>query len=295
VFSNYEASLQCDLELPADEGLVVSVREYVRRLYADTEVCLELTDELLQELTNPRYRIGDEDATRPSSADDPSSETQDVDDLGSDEDIAHRSAFGKSKEPRPRDPAPQSTRRSRRNREGPGERGPAKPRTPPLGEGGPEATLDRRWFKKMSYSDAQQRRTPNSNVKGIVTLGQARHPIDPTTYFRSDFFAALAWSTMQVPKGVKESADVIVEVVVAGVSYGNQLVSIDHQPSRISDQSNVPTWLHWEGFGSYLRTHNHVGDFVSLERFDDSSFRIVIDPKPSGPFVGAESTVTTTP
>jgi len=139
----------------------------------------------------------------------------------------------------------------------------------------------------MSHSDAQQPKTARSNIKGIVTLGSDRgkHQINPANYFRDVFFNNLAWSSAPVAKGVKETANFDAELVVSGATMGTYNLTVDHQTSRASGQYNVPTWLHWEDFGQYLRSHDHVDDYVTIERLVNGTFRIVIDSAPAGPFV----------
>lgn len=300
VYFNYEAAIECVLDLPADDQLLSSVRSYVERLYADTAVCHELTDALYQELiSEPGYRVGDEDAGKPHPKVRAPDAPEDVDSPTDGEAASQASAFGKSAQPKRPDPLPTK-------------KAPAQPAThgaDHAGEGadqgaegdGPGTLLGhpppggpttvnvqavvKRWFKKMSHSDAQQPKTSTANVKGCLTLGKARHPIDPKSHFRSTFFSNLKWSALSGAKGVKETADVTAEVIVDGVAMGPKVLTVDHQTSRISNQGNVPTWLHWKDFGQYLRSHNHVDDFVSLERLADGTFRVIIDTNPSGPFV----------
>lgn len=303
VFYNYEAALECVLSLPADQALVDEVRTYIDRLYADGDVCKQLDDALLEELvSNPRYRVRDEDASKtaggPGAGDDLPPE--DVDLEPDDPEPAPGSIFGKSAEPKRADPMPVKAAAKKatavKNAGGmakapapPKKAGPAKAaaKKAPLAGAGVGAVTRKRWFKKMSHSDAQQPKTTKSNIKGIVTLGsdRGRHPINPATYFRDVFFSNLTWTSTPVPKGVKESASFDAEIVVNGSVVGTYTLTVDHQTSRISGQSNVPTWLHWEDFGQYLRAHNHVDDYVTMERRSDGSFRIVIDSAATGPFL----------
>lgn len=164
----------------------------------------------------------------------------------------------------------------------------ASKKTARVGAGG-GGVVRKRWFKKMSHSDAQQKKTPRSNIKGIVTLGneRRRHPLDPKTYFRDVFFDNVTWTGTRVPKGVKEGADFDAEVIVHGMSMGARRFTVDHQTSRISNQNNVPTWLHWNDLGQYLRSNDHVGEYVSVERLANGTFRVVIDSDPTGPFLDA--------
>ena len=64
-YRNYEAGIECTLDLPNDNSLLISVQQYVMRLYEDTGVCKALKKELFGELlANPRYKVGDEEEAR---------------------------------------------------------------------------------------------------------------------------------------------------------------------------------------------------------------------------------------
>lgn len=179
VYYNYEAALECVLQLPADDAVFAGVRGFIDRLYADSGVCLELTDDLFGELiTNSRYRVRDEDVRGPSSSegtDGEAPEDVDVDASGEDPVGQAPSAFGKSAEKKRTDPAPFRAGRKRNalpkkavKKGAPAER----PKSPSPGGGGgaapgASASVVARWFKKMSYSDAQQPRTPTSGASRI--------------------------------------------------------------------------------------------------------------------------------
>ncbi len=280
VFYNYEAALECVLSLPDDQGLVDAVRAYIDRLYADGDICKELDDDLLAELiTNPRYQVRDEDTKAATTQIADNDAPEDVDFEPGDPEPAGASIFGKSGEPKRPDLLPAKAAAKKAS--------PSGKKAAPAGSGGGGA-VRKRWFKKMSHSDAQQPKTAKSNIKGIVTLGSdhGRHPIDPASYFRDVFFDNLTWTSTPVPKGVKESVSLDVEIMVNGSSVGTYNVTVDHQTSRISGQHNVPTWLHWgEDFGQYLRAHNHVDDYVTIERRADGTFRVTIDAAATGQFL----------
>lgn len=69
LFSNYEASLECELDFGVDEDekLLAQVRNWFDTLRSDNNACKLLDEQLLQVLLQGRsyYRIGNED--RPSS------------------------------------------------------------------------------------------------------------------------------------------------------------------------------------------------------------------------------------
>ena len=61
-YFNYEAGIELTLQRPADDELLTSFRDFVDKLRSDTAMCQVLTAEVLAELiSNPRYRIADED------------------------------------------------------------------------------------------------------------------------------------------------------------------------------------------------------------------------------------------
>ena len=286
VYYNYETALECTLTWPADEPLKTSVSRYVTRLLTDAAICLELTDERLDELTNsPQYRIGNEDSEyRPRIPLDDASVPEDLDnpsDVGG-------PLFGLSTQNKRKDPArAASSAGSSRAPEATRETTTPPPAAP---SSGPDSSVViQRWYKEMSHSDAQQPKTPGSNVKGILTLSQARHPITPASWFRSGFFGSLQWISTAVPQGARETATLTAEVFVDESLRGTYRMEVDYQESRTSDQANVPTWLHWNEFGSYLRENDHVGDFVTLERLSDGHFRVTISESPVGPFIDYNS------
>ncbi len=143
----------------------------------------------------------------------------------------------------------------------------------------------KRWTKELTHSDAQQKNAAATKVTGNLKLTEAGHPINHTTYFRNDFFGSLAWSGQVKTKGTLESATVEVELIVNGVSQGVYEMVVDHADFRISDQSNVPTWLKWRSASAYMKSHDHVGDWVSLERMTDATYRLQIAPAATGPFI----------
>ena len=294
VFYNYEAGLECILTLPKDQALLDAVRAYIARLYADKDVCKALDDALLTELlSKPRYRVADEDATKAPSSNVPDEDEppEDVDVSSGVVEAAQGSIFGRSTEAKRPDPMPSKAapkKAAAGSKKPPTKAVTAAPKKAAAKKAAAAGGIVRkRWFKKMSHSDAQQPKTSASNIKGIVTLGndRGRFPINAANYFRDVFFDNLAWTGIPVPRGVKESAQFDADLIVNGSSIGAYTLTVDHQTSRISGQHNVPTWLHWEDFGQYLRSHNHIDDYVSIERLADGAFRIVIESGPTGPFI----------
>jgi HKD family nuclease len=318
VYSNYEAAVVLDLDLEdvADAAVLDEIEAYFDALRDDDETCKPLDDELLEALlTDPRYVIADEAQAKA----DPSSEAQA--DTAAPTTTAGQPAqepageplFGKSEISSRKDPG-----RAKFEDDGtmvpttgaaqavPGTAQPGPPpvappppppasaaqpaaagaQPPPPADGAPGApAVVKRWTKELTHSDAQQKKTAATKVTGNLKLTEAGHPIIHTTYFRNEFFGPLAWSGQEKPNGVLETATVTVELIVNGVSQGTFDMVVDHADYRISDQSNVPTWLKWKTASAYMKTHDHVGDWVSLERLSDGTYRVQIAPAATGPFV----------
>jgi hypothetical protein len=289
VFFNYEAALECVLSLPADQGLIDAVRAYVDRLYADGDVCKELDDDLLAELiNNPRYRVRDEDASKTAGGqaageDEP---PEDVDLKPDDAEPAPGSIFGKSAEPKRADPMPAKAA----TKKAAAAMAPAAKKAVPVKvaakkagvPGAPIAGVAKRWFKKLSASDARHPPSAKSHVTGVLRLVQAGHQINQTNYFRADFFANRPWTGAPRARGLFEETTVPFHVVVNGVDHGIRTLRVDHAPWREAGQGNHTTVLHWDDVAVILDTTDHTGDYVILERLTDGSFRLEITPTDPG-------------
>lgn len=277
LFYNQEAGLE--VECSSVNPLADALRSYIDRLIADSEVCLTLDDELLQRLVaDPHYGLLDEDAEGAAwFGDGPAAGGA----AAEHERRSRESVFGRSREARRRDPAPSS------RAERPTPRPSVDGDSAPMDEPGPVQTprVVRRWYKKLTASDAQQPLTARSNPKGHMTLGRGRRAIASTSYFRDEFFRDLSWRSTDTDRGTRQAADIEATVIVRGENLGRFTFSIDYQESRIAGQGNVPTWLHWRDFNPYLRGHNHVGDTATLERLSDGSLVVTIDLEPTGPVV----------
>lgn len=293
LYWNHEAAveLQLDLTTDGDQGFLAELALYFERLLGDSEVCLPLTDDLLERLlAERRFGIGPERrSSRPEEGEGPEDDDSAVGDEPSQERL-----FGRSRYARRRDPRRRARTTDRRPRQTPQSRTPAPGSAPAARSGdtattGAAPTVVKRWTKTMSASDAQQKSTPRTQVTGNIKLTEAGHDFDWTTYFRDTFFADLDWHSTEKPRGTLETADVDVEVFVDGVSVGTYEMVVDHAAYRrlagTRDQSNVPTWLKWRAFGAYLREHSLAGRVASLERMADGSFRLHIQDGPTGPFL----------
>jgi hypothetical protein len=302
VYFNYEAAIQFVLELPEDEALLLAVRDFIDRLYADSDVCLELTDQLMAELvSNPRYRVGDEDAGKPkrvAGEDAPEDVDSTAEEDGSP--VPGASVFGRSGQPKRPDPAPSPAKAPgaaktaltksavpaaepilRGHGDGAGA-GPATapgplPTVPPSGQ-----IVVKRWFKKLSPSDARHPPSAASHVTGVLRLVQADHPIDQTHYFRDDFFAPLPWTGTQRPRGLFEETSVPFRVVVNGIDHGIRQLRVDHAPWREAGQGNHTTVLHWDDVAPVLDAANYTDHYVILERLANGDFHLEITPADPG-------------
>lgn len=290
VFYNYEAAIECVLSLPADQAIVDEVRAYIGRLYADADVCKQLDDTLLAELvSNPRYRVRDEDASKTAAgrADGDDEELpEDVDLEPDDPEPAPGSIFGKSAESKRADPVPAKA----------GAKKAAAVKKVPAtkaalanaaakkagGPGLPAAGVAKRWFKKLSASDARHPPSATSHVTGVLRLVQAGHLINQTSYFRADFFANRPWTGTPRPRGLFEETTVPFHVVVNGVDHGVHMLRVDHAPWREAGQGNHTTVLHWDDVAAILDATDYTGHYVVLERLTDGSFRLEITPTDPG-------------
>jgi len=293
LYWNHEAAVELQLDLTADNdrGFLGQLELYFDRLIGDSEVCLPLTDDLLERLlAERRFGIGPEH--RPSGLDEGEGPEDDESAVG--DEPSQERIFGRSCYARRRDPRRRARTIDRQPRQTPPSGAPAPRPGPAAGRGrtaatGAAPTVVKRWTKTLSASDAQQKSTSRTQVTGNIKLTEAGHDFDWTTYFHDTFFADLDWQSTEKPRGTLETADVDVEVFIDGVSVGTYEMVVDHAAYRrlagTRDQSNVPTWLKWRAFGAYLREHPLAGRVASLERMSDGSFRLHIQDGPTGPFL----------
>jgi hypothetical protein len=246
-------------------------------LYDDESVCLDLTDELLTTLIrNPEYRVGNEDQSRRVNLAGTNESVDSTVDVENESEL-FESVFGSSAEQkRPALPVPNPSAQIAPP--------PPPASTPPSqSTAGPSPSpVVKRWFKKMSASDAQHPPTPGSNVTGVLRLVQARLPINQTTYFRQDFFGSLNWVPQPRANGVLERVSVDFDVTINGQSYGSYVLRIDDDQSREAGQGNYTSALHWDDLGGCLAGANLAGHFVILERLLNGAFRLIITPLDPG-------------
>lgn len=283
--NNFEAGTlgRLDLSDPADSTYHQSVKDYVDALIADTSVCRLIDAALLQSLiANNRYRLIDD--TQPvRTGDDPDEPSGGAVTLDPE-------LFGNSS----------NTLRTVSSSGPTGAAGGGAGTTSPTGGGSSStappaagvapvasgAHVTRRWFKKLGSIDAQQGTSPNWNPSNTMTLVDGGHPIDRTTYFRQQFFGGASWVNASTASGKpRESATVDMEVFVGGSSIGLHQFEVRHTPDYDAGQSNRVTELQWGTLKTHMRSSDHTGDTVTLEKLSDGSFRLHLAPTESGPFI----------
>lgn len=276
LFWNYELAshISLDLDIEEDNRLYNELDQWFSALVSESSICKRLDDSLLESLIQAdEFQIQDED--HPVTL----SKRDILHDKGTADDRNQRNPiFGNSSTKKRLDPY-QSTK-STSAIKGPGVID-ARSEKP----SGDSITVLHRWFKKLSYSDAQQPKTQRSNITGNLKLGMARHAIDHKVYFRDEFFGDAQWESTPQSRGVQERATISFHVTIGDTSHGIQELTVDHASYRVAGQSNVPTWLHWNSYmGRYLRTHSHVGEFITIEVLSDGTYRLTIKPAPIGSF-----------
>ena len=151
-------------------------------------------------------------------------------------------------------------------------------------ESRPGMTVIRRYFKRMKNSDAQQPPGANSRATGNLRLSEEDFPINNETYFVEEFFGGLDWRPNARKPNAMEEVWVPMQTVIDGDYLGAVNLRISHQPSRVSNQGNVPTVLHWGDLGARMRANNYVDQYVTLERGEEDNFALTISREPPGDF-----------
>ncbi len=272
LFSNYEATLLCQLDLtnPEDNLLFDQVVRWFDTMYKDSNVCKLLDDSLYDALCNdPRYKIGDEDQTKLERV-----SREDYDGIITD--TPESKLFGKSSVPKKSaPPRPTAKRTSASNRK-------VRVTTPiiPASQGTTAKSTARsgvlHWTKPLSASDAQSIKG-SSKRTGNLRLSNGASHVDRKTFFRQKLFGDANWITNPTKQGL-EKTTITFEVIINGVNQGQLSLDIDHADYRISgDNENVPTWLHWGNkLTPILLSTNYTGAWVVIERFSDDTYRLEI-------------------
>ncbi len=275
VFFNYELGLDCELVFPNDRALFDQVTSYIARLYSEAALCKELTEEVLTELvTNPLYKVGDEDSRRSASSSGPEEVDDDIDTVGAPNPPGSRpSLFSLTAERRKADPAPPgrtTTQRSPR----PSTSTPAGRPPRPVSE--PQEIV-KRWYRHLDSSNAQRPTRDNTNPTGALRLTKNRVlPLDVTTYFRNDLFGKLLWAGEEGPKGLVEHAIGTFSVTIDGADVGVHNLRIDNAAYKESRQHNFTATLHWDSLAPVLRQNDYTDWFVVIELLADGTYRLEI-------------------
>lgn len=270
VFYNYEGALQVlvDLAVGKEKQVVEQIVEYMGRLYGDTGVCKKLDADVLKELVaDPRYRIRDERLRRRAPTGTPADDVDTRLDLDQVTPLFESSAEAKKSVPA----------------SGGSASVPSPVATPPIPSSGgvssSTSAVTRRWYRRMSPSDAQHPPGADTAVTGNLKLNRAGHPIDQTTYFRNDFFGGFTWTSEATPRGPKETTIVPFSTVISGNDLGSFDLTIDHKETREAGQGNVTTWLHWGSLSPVMRATDYTDSYLVLERLADDSFHLEITPQ----------------
>jgi hypothetical protein len=288
--ANYEAALDVELDftLEADRDLRDEVHAYVTRLVDDGGVTLALDEALLDGLAGARkYRIQDEDAAAPER------EPDEATGEGTEEEAGDTDFFGTSGERKrgyPARPAGAAGGRGRGGRRPGGAGGQRGGTAPPTGGGttapATGATLARRWFKTLPNADAQHPARATTKVTGALRLTKAKHPINVRMYFRDSFFGGLPWAADTRPlRAGGEAVEVDFTVSLPGQPDMKARLLVAHDTRREAGQRNFSTSIHWGDLMPDMRATDYTGYVVTLERYGDDSFRLVIAPAETGPFV----------
>lgn len=301
LFFNDEASLEAVFSLPAEtnEPALIDAQAFIARLLADNEVCLRLTNEVIEKLVvDPHYRVSRTERRTKPTIDAPLPEGADADDVDEgapmSEDSETEPLFGTSQRAKPSMPSLSPEARAElADLEGE-EPGASAESTSPAPQAAPPpeppmptpaslpvptapAGAEKTWRKRLPASDAQHQQ---GNITGNVRLTQASEfngPIPFLIYFRYDFFGTEAWRPdRDRNNNVIQVASVPFDVVIVGVSHGTVELDVDHAPHRESEQHNHATVLHWGPLAPLMRETDYTNRILELARLSDGSYRLKI-------------------
>lgn len=281
LYFNYEAAITCrlDLSMEEDRRLAVTVNAFLDRLIADESVCKKLNSALLDSLiADPVYQIGDEDRGRrsPAPTEEEEGAPEDTDSI-TEEETEGAPVFGRSSQPKRTGLSIALPFRSpEQGPKAPIHRPEPRPSAAASGRAREPSDVVKRWFKKMSASDAQHPPQPTSAVTGNLRLSKAGHPIDHKTYFRQIFFGAADWLNADPGDPTYERCAVDFDVSIRDEHIGLISFRVDYTPRRVANQNNVPTVLKWGDLGSKMRAEDHRGEYVVLEMLANRSYRMSI-------------------
>jgi len=153
---------------------------------------------------------------------------------------------------------------------------------PPTDRPRDDEPVVKRWFKRMSPTDAQRPPGSGSNPTGNLHLVQARLTIDHTTYFRQIFFGSLPWRSRTGSKGPIDETNVPFRVIINNVDQGIHDLRVQDKPSGEAGQGNYTSGLHWGPLTPILAASDYSGHYVVLEKLANGSYRLVITPENPG-------------
>ena len=298
---NFEAGTlsRLDLDIDEDRTYYESIRTYVDALLDDSAVCMKLDDTSMASLLdNPRYWLSDEDQPAVQSGE--PNEEGPTDPGGTGDDFP--SLFGSSQ--RSLRNIPYSGTASAMG----GASGASSPTASsggaPTGAGSgtsaagsqqptstassdtPAGAVSKRWYKKLGAIDAQHPSSPDGHPSNTMTLVAHGHPIDTATYFREDFFGDAVWAPAMSGGGkAREIATIPCEVFDNGASLGTYHFVLRHTPDYESSQSNRLTELRWGDLAAHMKATSHAGDYATVEKLTDGSYRLHFGPNPAGSFI----------
>lgn len=253
LYDNYELSVEIALELPRDVALLNEVEGWIGWLLEEPELCLAANDELMTKVIASRA-VKDEDERRSETA------------AGDRTSPSVLLPFGRATARRVAAPSPSAEARPA-----------GKPReTRPRHETAAPAQIERRWFKRLDRSGAQQPPRAGTNVTGVLRLTQAGLPIDWRTYFRDQLFGSASWRQRTVGGQPGEQASIPFEVTIDGQYLGAHRLGVSYARHREAGQANVTTVLHWGALGARLRAHEYTDYWVVISATTNGRFQLGI-------------------
>lgn len=271
VFRNYECSVSLWLNLRVSEDREVydDATGLLERMRED-DTCIPLNAELIERLANdPRFKIAVSERR-------PASEQQ-----GSKNGEQSPSPFGSSRFPKHADPVGNESG----YRSVPGGDEPAD-QTASAADSSGEGEVVYRWYKKLSRSDANQPRPGSQTTAALrLTQGAARRLIDQASWFRDALFVDEDWSPLPARPG-REKAEVLFRFAIEEEELGTYPLMVTHDRRREAGQDNFTTDIKWGPLTDRLRSANHVGDWVVIEKFSHGSYWMrIVSERPDLPLL----------
>ncbi|KQQ98482.1 hypothetical protein ASF74_12945 [Arthrobacter sp. Leaf145] len=291
---NYEASIWVDWEAGEGQEVTEEVEAWFDRLIAAPDSCSPLTLDLISKLEQSKDIIlGSETRARSRQNAQPTAVPEDTDStfVGTISGLFKPLVQGLRKLPKLSAALAEAVTPSMPGSKTPPKSATAKSvaqaKTPTLAGPAPLdlGNVQRRWYRPLDHTAAQQAKTPTSNVTGNLRLNRSMSDIDPETYFRDDFFGGLPWAPAEKKPLEEEDVLVTFRTWIDGQDYGLQELRVSHNLGRIADQNNIPTVLQWGPLSPVMRETNFVGMYVSLERTYSGEFNLVISQDPRGNYL----------